>query len=892
MPNIESDLLLLTLNLSQLKNNTLIVKLFIEGITALFPKYQLKWHSETNQLSEDVFRVCTREKTYGYIEIDQSIKSDSNIFPHFQNALQLLAIILERLEQNELLHNQQSHLQQLVDQQTSQLIRNHEELNEANEELATSNEELIETNRSLFEINQKLNDEIKLRGKTVQKLHESDQFFNHATDMFCIAGFDGYFKILNPSWKNALGWTIKELLAKPWIDFVHPDDANATENIKVNIVNGQEAYNFANRFICKNGDYKWLSWNSYPNSEENVMYGVARDITQIKETAQKLKAAESEAKESGELLETLFNTIPDIIGIHDAELRVKRYNKAGYEYFETTPEKSINKKCFELSGKNKQCNPSASSEVLATKKMAQIEKYLPESDQWFEVRAFPIFKDGEISLIVEYLKDITAVKKSEISLKKSEEQYRKLIEFAPDAFFQGDHDGNFIKANLKASELTGYTADELLTMSMSQLFSASELSNQPLQFDRLSKGETVISIRNLTTKEGKLLLVEMNSRMLPDKTLQSFVRDITERHQKDQQLKTLTMAIDQSPNSVVITNIKGAIEYVNPTIKKLTGYSKEELIGQNPRVFASGKTSKVEYDSLWSAITSGKVWHGELQNKKKNGQLFWESITISPVFDNHGKIINYLAIKEDVTQQKTMTNELIIAKDKAEESDRLKTSFLANMSHEIRTPMNSIMGFASLLPDEESKELMCQYASIIVRNSEQLVHIIDDIVLYSRLQTRLLRNIPTDFSACNLINDVIQSFNLPEYYNKGIELLSENQIGLVCQVRTDYEKLRQILTNLVSNAFKYTITGSITLGLTLKNKQLIFYVKDTGIGIPQKEITKVFERFYRGSNVTKSSVGGTGLGLSIVKEMVELLGGEIGLESVQGKGTTFWFTIA
>lgn len=892
MPNIESDLLLLTLNLSQLKNKTLIVNLFVEGITALFPKYWLKWYAENNQLSEGVFRVCTREKTYGFIETDESIEGDSNVFPHFQNALQLLAIILERLEQNELLHNKKNHLQQLVDQQTSELIHHHEELNEANEELSISNEELIETNRSLFETNKILSDEINLRKKIEKKLRESDKFFNHATDMFCIAGFDGFFKVLNPTWENVLGWTSKELLAKPWIDFVHPDDANATENIKVNIVEGQEVYNFVNRFVCKNGDYKWLSWNSYPYNEENVMYGVARDITQIKENTQKLKAAQSEAKESAELLETLFDVIPDIIGVLDAEYRMQRLNKAGHTFFGTTPENCFNKRCFELIGKNKLCEPCAPSIALATKKMAQIEKYMPDLDQWFEVRAFPIFKDGEVSLIVEYLKDITAVKKSEILLKKSEEQYRTLIEFAPDAFFQGDGDGHFIKTNLKASELSGYTVDELKSMSMLQLFSPSELDINPLQYDRISKGDTVINIRNLISKEGKTLLVEMCSRMLPDKTLQSFVRDITERHEKDQQLRTLTLAIDQSPNSVVITNIDYDIEYINPAIKRLTGYSKEELIGQNLSIFASDKTPKVEYEGLWSTIASGKVWQGELQNKKKNGELFWESTTISPVFDSQGEVTHYLAIKEDITQQKIMTRELIVAKEKAEESDRLKTSFLANMSHEIRTPMNSILGFASLLPEEENKELMRQYASIIVRNSEQLARIIDDIVLYSRLQTRLLRNIPTDFSACNLIDDVKQSFNLPEYYDKGIELLIENQIGRVCQVRTDYEKLRQILTNLVSNAFKYTNSGSITLGLINKNGRLIFYVKDTGIGIPKNETTKVFERFYRGENVTKSNIGGTGLGLSIVKEMVELLGGEIWIESVQGEGSTFWFTIA
>jgi PAS domain S-box-containing protein len=342
---------------------------------------------------------------------------------------------------------------------------------------------------------------------------------------------------------------------------------------------------------------------------------------------------------------------------------------------------------------------------------------------------------------------------------------------------------------------------------------------------------------------------------------------------------------------VVITNKKGIIEYVNPVIEKLSGYKKEELIGKNPRIFASGKTTKEEYKVLWDTILMGKVWQGEFQNKKKNGELFWESATISPVIDSKEKITHFLAIREDITEQKRMTQELIEAKEKAEESDRLKSSFLANMSHEIRTPMNSIMGFASLLPEEESKDLMCQYANIIVRNSEQLVHIIDDIVLYSRLQTRLLRNMPTEFSACDLINDIKQSFDLPEYTNRGIELCSENKIGEICHVKTDYEKLRQILTNLVSNAFKYTQTGSITIGVDEVDKQMQFFVKDTGIGIPPKEIDKVFERFYRGSNVAKSTIGGTGLGLSIVKEMVELLGGKIWIESELGQGSTFYFSI-
>ncbi|MBN2649113.1 MAG: HAMP domain-containing histidine kinase, partial [Prolixibacteraceae bacterium] len=244
----------------------------------------------------------------------------------------------------------------------------------------------------------------------------------------------------------------------------------------------------------------------------------------------------------------------------------------------------------------------------------------------------------------------------------------------------------------------------------------------------------------------------------------------------------------------------------------------------------------------------------------------------------------------DISERKQTEQELIAAKERAEESDRLKSAFLANMSHEIRTPMNSIMGFASLLPDEDSSELIYQYANIIVRNSEQLVHIIDDIVLYSRLQAKILNIHTRGFNVSGLLNDMIQSFNLPEYQN-GVELVLGSKVDGSIEITADYEKLRQIFMNLISNAFKYTCQGKIAIGFEMKENQPVFYVKDTGIGIPAGETDKVFERFYRGSNTRKESVPGTGLGLSIVKELIELLGGEIWIESEIGKGSTFFFTV-
>jgi PAS domain S-box-containing protein len=342
---------------------------------------------------------------------------------------------------------------------------------------------------------------------------------------------------------------------------------------------------------------------------------------------------------------------------------------------------------------------------------------------------------------------------------------------------------------------------------------------------------------------------------------------------------------------IVIIDKNEINQYKSPNVEALFGWKPDELIGQNvldivhPDDIAFAKQF---LDNL--KLEAGAKGTMEFRYRRKDGNYVWIEITIVNLLHDED-IQGFLGNYHDITERKKAGQELIAAKERAEESDRLKSAFLANMSHEIRTPMNSIMGFASLLPEEESKDLLSNYAKVIVQNSEQLVHIIDDIVLYSRLQTGLLKNNPVDFDACNLLRDVKQAFELPDYKSKGIEVCVDLQYADSCPVNTDYEIIRQILTNLVSNAFKYTDIGSVTLGIIKKHNQPLFFVKDTGIGIPKNEIENVFNRFYRGSNVNKSAIGGTGLGLSIVKELIELLGGKIWVESEQGKGSTFWFTV-
>jgi PAS domain S-box-containing protein len=473
------------------------------------------------------------------------------------------------------------------------------------------------------------------------------------------------------------------------------------------------------------------------------------------------------------------------------------------------------------------------------------------------------------------------------------EKYSELYDFAPTGYFTLSQTGEIIQLNLSGAAMLGKERSQLKN-SLFLFFVSDDTKPIFIQFsDNLFSSKTKENCEIiLMNADNKTLFVHITG-IVSDNPDQCFVNlvDITERKQVEAKLRDseekYSKAFMSAPYSIMLSSLDdGKIIEVNDTFSAISGFSREEVIG-NSAVALSMWVDIEERKWMISTLQKGgKVEGKEFHFRKKNGTIMSGlfSAIILQITDRPYILANI----SDITLRKLAEKALVVAKEHAEESDRLKTSFLANMSHEIRTPMNSIMGFASLLPEEESKELITNYANIIVQNSEQLVHIIDDIVLYSRLQTRLLSFQPQSFDAQKLLIDVKQSFNLPEF-RQAVELKIDNEEELY--LNSDYDKLRQIFTNLVSNAFKYTSKGTITIGFTKQNREIIFYVKDTGIGIPTNELEKVFDRFFRGSNVNKGAIGGTGLGLSIVEELIQLLGGKIWVESEVGKGSIFNFTI-
>lgn len=389
--------------------------------------------------------------------------------------------------------------------------------------------------------------------------------------------------------------------------------------------------------------------------------------------------------------------------------------------------------------------------------------------------------------------------------------------------------------------------------------------------------------------EIHLQLVEKNGKQ----KFLAIINDITERKKAEEKLKTLSRAIEQSPVSIVITNINGNIEYVNPKFEEVTGYSFDEVKNKNPRVLSSGHKTKYDYQELWQTILGGKEWRGKFYNKKKNGELFWESATISPILNEKNEIIKFIAVKEDITEQNKMTQELIEAKEKAEEMVRLKSYFFANMSHELRTPFVGILGFAEILKDTLENKEEREYAVQILKSSKRLTDTLNKILNISRLEFDKVEVKSSEVDVCRLLKS-IESF-----YSSSAKL--NNTTITACAVEnnvrvlTDAKLLEDILNNLVNNAIKFTENGTIRLSVSIEqnkeNPRVLITVQDTGIGIPKEKQHLIWQEFRQASEGYNRSFEGTGLGLTITKKYVELLGGDISLISEENKGTSFTISL-
>ncbi|MBT3207325.1 MAG: PAS domain S-box protein [Bacteroidetes bacterium] len=400
-------------------------------------------------------------------------------------------------------------------------------------------------------------------------------------------------------------------------------------------------------------------------------------------------------------------------------------------------------------------------------------------------------------------------------------------------------------------------------------------------------------------KNGEKYPLRLEAREIPYKGKNVRVvefRDITEQKITEEELTKLSIAVQQSPVVIIITDLAGNIEYVNPIFVDITGYTLEEVIGKKTNILKQANLSDENYSELWNTISSGKVWHGEFHNKKKNGEFFWERASVSPIRNSQGQIINYIKVAEDISEIKIKEQELRSALEKAKESDRLKSAFLSNMSHEIRTPMNGILGFTQLLKEPQlTGNEKDTFINIIEKSGNRMLNTINDIIDISKIESGQVEVYKTEISVNKILEEQYDFF-IQEAKSKGLELIYQSTLSdSESKLITDKHKVEGILSNLIKNAIKFTKRGSITFGCFLKtiddSTSMEIFVSDTGVGISQSRIKAIFNRFEQADIEDINVYEGSGLGLAISKSYIELLGGKIEVFSKKGSGSTFRFTI-
>ncbi len=433
------------------------------------------------------------------------------------------------------------------------------------------------------------------------------------------------------------------------------------------------------------------------------------------------------------------------------------------------------------------------------------------------------------------------------------------------------------------------------------------------------------SIERLITvpvmESGKVVLLAALGNKLEEyqtrdaETLQMIANElwrIVQRRRAQSELAKLSQALEQCPDSIVITNLTAQIEYVNEAFVQISGYSRSELLGKNPRVLQSGSTPKQTFVEMWSELTRGQPWKGQLTNRRKDGSVYDEFAHIAPIRQADGSVTHYLAVKQDITEKKRLgeeldrhrhhledlvkmrTAELEEARARAESANRAKSAFLANMSHEIRTPMNAILGLTYLLQLDQVTSAQAQRLTKIDNAAHHLLAIINDILDVSKIEASKLVLEEADFfleevveGTCALVRDSAA--------DKGLTLAVELG-GVPPWLRGDATRLRQALLNYVSNAVKFTERGGLTVRAKLleesQGRLLVkFEVEDSGIGIAAEELEGLFRNFQQADATTTRKYGGTGLGLAITGHLARLMGGEAGAESQPGQGSRFWFTV-
>ena len=606
-------------------------------------------------------------------------------------------------------------------------------------------------------------------------------------------------------------------------------------------------------------------------------------------------------------IQVLLDVLPNPVFYKGPDARYLGCNQAYEKAFGTTRAFLVGKTVLELPFlplELRAAHHDNDLHTIATDGTLHKEVRLPFADgalhdNLYWVSSFRL-ANGQPGGLLGVLVDISAQKEAEREARAADEWSRRILESSPIAVIINRPGGNPLFANSRAAEVARTSRDDFMQRPVVSWFRSQAVADAVLL--QLRDGHPVRDQEiEFRAADGTPLWVLVTIEMIEFRggpALISWCYDITRRRAAERDLRTLSLAVEQSPTMLAITDPAGSIQYANPQLCRETGYTVPELTGTVPDLVDADGEFFDFHAEQWRTLRAGGVWRRECQLRRKSGEPIWVGISVSGLAetpdDRGGEITHCVWVLEDLAVHRQALSTLREAKRLAEEAAESKARFLANMSHEIRTPLNAIIGLANLCQGTDLAPRQRDYLDKIQASGTTLLGVVNDILDFSKIEAGKLNLEHTPFTLDQVLDHVI-TFVAQKAQEKGLELILEVAPEVPQQLVGDPLRLGQVLTNLLGNAAKFTDTGDIRLhvGLVERNRHratLAFEVRDTGIGMTPTQLESLFEAFAQADTSMSRRFGGTGLGLSIARHLVELMGGgTIDVDSALGQGSTFRF---